>query len=262
MAAIHLKRIASPATWPIKRKEATWITKPSGSHSYDLGMSINVVFKELLKLVKTTSETKTVLNNKTVTINGNSVKDVKRTFGFLDILSIKETKENYTLVLNKLKKLEPVKIDAKDASTKLSKVVGKTYLKNKKIQINLHDGINVNVDKDEYKVGDSVILNLADKKIKTVIPLKEKCLIYLTSGKHTGSTGTVEKVEKEHIVCKIEEGTFEVKKSQLIVIGNNKPEVTYFDVKTTKKSSKDSNDETNSDEKATKAVKKSSEDKK
>jgi small subunit ribosomal protein S4e len=228
MAKNHLKRISAPKSWPIQRKENTWITRPSGSHKLDFGLPLNVVFRDLIKSVKTTAELRKILFTKTVLINGKQVKDTSRMVGFLDIISIKETSENYTILINDLGKLEVVLIDAKEATSKLSKVIGKTYLKNRTIQLNFHDGTNLIAKKDEYKVGDSVIVSLADKKIIDHFVLDKNALVYLIDGKHTGHTGIIEKVEKGIIICKVDDLELELNKNQIIVIGKDKSVFSYI----------------------------------
>jgi len=52
-----------------------------------------------------------------------------------------------------------------DAEWKLCRIQNKTIVKGKKVQLNLHDGKNKLVEKDEYKTGD-VLKNFFSKKIK------------------------------------------------------------------------------------------------
>ncbi len=238
MVKNHLKRIASPRTWPIKRKQSIFIAKPQGAHSAELGLPLNVAFRELMKISKSTAEVREILLNKTVKINGKQTKNTKQTFGLLDILTIEEAKVAYTVVLNDKNKLEIKEIPYKEADVKLSKVIGKTYLKNKKVQLNLHDGINLLVEKDECKVGDTIVLSLADKKVKSVLPLAKGSLVYLVRGKHTGATGVIESAEKGSIVCKLLDCNIDVVKDQIVVIGKTKPVVSYFETAKAAKTAK------------------------
>ena len=51
MVKNHLKTISVPKTWPVKRKEKVWITRPnSGSHTLQNSLSLNFVLKDLLNL--------------------------------------------------------------------------------------------------------------------------------------------------------------------------------------------------------------------
>ncbi|MFP4111635.1 MAG: hypothetical protein ACLFPQ_03095 [Candidatus Woesearchaeota archaeon] len=258
MGTSHLKRIATPNTWSIRRKEFVWVSKPKGAHALENGLPIAVAMKEFLALAKTNSEVKKILSSKTVNINGKKVFDIKRTFGILDVLSIKEIKKNYTLVLNSRKKLDIKELDDKEADFKISKIIGKTSLGKNKFQLNLHDGINVLVDKDDYKVGDSLVLNLADYKIKDKLSLSEKAPVYILRGKHTGKTGVVEKIDGAEIMCNIEEGTFQLAKNQVVVVGKTKPLLSVFKLKTSEsddKSASKEKKEAKSSEKKTKSTK-------
>jgi len=63
MTKNHLKRLNTPKTWKILRKEEKFVTRPnSGAHKQELGMSINTFFKTVLKRTITTKDTKTCIN--------------------------------------------------------------------------------------------------------------------------------------------------------------------------------------------------------
>lgn len=238
MARTHMKRISSPRTWPIKKKTTKWIAKPQGSHSLDNGMSVYTLFKEVLKLAKSSTEVNNILFHKKILLNGRELKTGKRTFGLFDVLSIPDTKTHYTLILNQLKKLDVKEIDEKESKTKLGKVVGKKYLGTKKIQINFHDGSNKIVEKDDYKVGDTLVLNLPDHDVKEKMALDKNSLVYIMKGRHTGSTGHVEKFEDGDILCKTNQGDLKLAKEEIFVIGKEKPALSFFDVKQKKSESK------------------------
>lgn len=228
MANIHLKRIASPNTWPINRKQSQWVTKPRGPHSLETGMALNVAMTDLLKLAKTNSEVKRILKHKNVMLNGKRIYDSRRNFGLLDVLSVKETKENFTIILNPLKKLEIKKIESSEANFTLSKVIGKKKTGKEVTQVNLHNGTNILLKKDDVKVGDTLVLSIPEMKVKDKLPLENDSQVYIIKGKHTGKTGVVEKKEDSVILCRIDEGTFELSNNQVVVIGKNKPYVSYF----------------------------------
>ena len=49
MVKNHLKTIAAPKTWPVKRKEKTFILRPqSGPHSLKGAISLNLILIDLL----------------------------------------------------------------------------------------------------------------------------------------------------------------------------------------------------------------------
>ncbi|MEK6839814.1 MAG: 30S ribosomal protein S4e, partial [Nanoarchaeota archaeon] len=109
-----------------------------------------------------------------------------------------------------------------DPKEKSCKIIGKHTLRKKKIQINLYDGKNIVVDKDSYKVGDTVIV--AEGKIKRHIKLEKGSLIYLTGGKHIGKVGKLiditkfKGMENDRIIMETKEGKIETLKDYVFVI--------------------------------------------
>ena len=77
---------------------------------------------------------------------------------------------------------------------KKAKIVGKSVVSGGKIQLRLHDGKNILFDGDA-KVGDSVVLDVATRKIKSVLKKEIGAEIFLTQGKHAGSKGTLKEIE-------------------------------------------------------------------
>ena len=58
----HLKRLASPRTWFVKRKGIKFITRPKPSGiEMDLTLPINTIFKELLQIANNSKEVKYIL---------------------------------------------------------------------------------------------------------------------------------------------------------------------------------------------------------
>ncbi len=218
-----MKRIASPKSWPVKRKEHTWITSPKSGHAMGDSVSLNVIFKDMLKLARTTKETRYILFNKNITLNGNRVKSEKTGMGIFDILSLNDTKENYTLLFNTRGRLTLKEINEKDAERRISKVTGKTYLPKKKVQLNMAGGLNVVVDKDEYSVGDTVLVALKDNKVSEKIALEKGSLVYLLTGKNISKTAEVVDVDGGSLTCKREDVEFKIGKDDIVVIGKDKP---------------------------------------
>ena len=218
-----MKRIATPGSWPIHRKENTWISAPKGGHMYEMSVPISVVFGDMLKFSKTRKETRYIIFNKGVFVNGKKIKSEKAQFGLFDVLSIPETKKSYTLLLNSRGKLRVVELKEKDAETTLCKIIGKTYLPKKKVQLNLFGGINVIVAKDEFSVGDSVMVSLKDNKIQNHIKLEKGALVYFLTGKNISKTATVESVDASLLVCKLDDLEFQITKEDVFVVGKGKP---------------------------------------
>ena len=92
-----------------------------------------------------------------------------------------------------------------------------------KIQINLNDGRTILTEKKDFKVGDSVLIELPSQKIKQTIKLEKGSLVYLTGGKHIGEIGVIEEFKDNIIVYKRNNQKHETLKKYALVVGKNKP---------------------------------------
>lgn len=218
-----MKTIASPRSWPVHRKENTWIAAPRGGHSVEYALPMGTVMRDLLKITKTRKESRYIILNKEVLVNGKKIKNEKAQFGLLDVLAFPETKQYYTLVLNRRGKLQLKEISEADAKTKVASIISKTYLPNKKVQLNLFGGLNILVDKDTYGVGDAIVVSLVDNKIKEHIKLEKGAKLYLITGKNIAQIAEITTVDKSVVMCKDEDGDeFKVDKKGVFVIGKEK----------------------------------------
>jgi len=225
-----LKRIAAPKSWPIDRKGLTFITKPKpGPHPLEFSLPLIVIIKDLMKYAHNKKEVRNILFNKNILIDGVRRKDHRLPVGLFDVIDIADKKEQFRVIINKKGKISYYPISKTDASIKPCKIIGKTKIKGK-TQINLFDGKNILVDKDDYKPGDSLLLSLPKKDIKKHLKLEKGATIYLVGGKHIGTTGTVESISSKKILYKETSGnSFETLKKYAFVVGDKKREITLPD---------------------------------
>ncbi len=218
----HLKRLSAPKKWSLKRKGIKFVAKPSpGPHSLKSSVPLVLVFRDLLETASNSKEVKRILLNNNVLVDGVRRKDHKFPVGIFDIIEVKETKEAFRVVFNG-KKIGLVKIEKNEANLKPCKIVGKKKI-GKKVQLNLYDGKNLLVDKDVYKLGDTLVIEMPGNNIKDHLKLEKGKLIYLTGGKHLGVCGVVEAISRGKIKYKSSEGVFETLKEYAFVVGVEKP---------------------------------------
>jgi small subunit ribosomal protein S4e len=112
-------------------------------------------------------------------------------------------------------------IDKKDAQF-IYKLANKTMVKTGKVQLNFSNGTNLLIEKNDYKTGDSLIVN--DKKVVEHFPLEKKAKVILTGGKHIGEIGFIEDIKSKDIIYKNESDNklYETKLRYAFVIGNSK----------------------------------------
>ena len=84
------------------------------------------------------------------------------------------------------------------------------------------------MQKNGYKVGDSILLTLGKKnEIKEKISLDKGVLIYLTGGRHIGQVGKVQDIIGNRILYKTgTDDTVETLKEYAFPIGKDKPLIT------------------------------------
>jgi small subunit ribosomal protein S4e len=163
-------------------------------------------------------------------------KDYKFSCGFMDIISIPKMKKHYRILFDQSGKLTLVPITSKETEWKLCRIEGKTILKGMKTQLNLHDGNNKLVKKDEYKTGDVLKLSLKDKKISDVYPLVKGCISMIIGGSHIGQMANVQDFEiiqssKSNIAKMKGINEFSTHKEYVFPIGKTKPEIMLPEVK-------------------------------
>ncbi|MFH1972881.1 MAG: 30S ribosomal protein S4e [archaeon] len=226
MVKNHLTRLTAPKSWPIKRKGIKFITKPSaGAYTLEECITLNLVLNGLLKYAKTSREVKKILNGSKIMINGVVRKDPAFALGILDIVEIPELKENYLVIKDEKGKFGLIKIN--NVQTKVYKIKAKTILKKSKVQLNLYGGSNLLIDKDEYKVGDSIIVNLKDNKILNHLRFEKGSRVYIEKGNKVGMVGKVLEIKKlaegkSNIVFEVEGKKLETSKNYAFVIGDLK----------------------------------------
>ena len=67
------------------------------------------------------------------------------------------------------------------------------------MQLNLHDGRNLLLPKekkDEYRVGDTLKINLETNKIEKVYPYKENSKVMIVKGANRGTRGILRRIVK------------------------------------------------------------------
>lgn len=191
MSSSHMKRLTMPRSWPLPRKSSVWIQKPNPcGHPLDLCMPMGVILRDVLGVAQNRREAKKILHSKLVKVDGAIETDIGRGVGLMDVLTVGDV--SYKCVLDTNGKLRYRTIPAKEASTKICRVMGKTTIKGAKTQVHLHDGRNLLFNENpEYKTGDSLVISLPDQEVKSYHKFEEGSIAYLTGGNHIGEIATV-----------------------------------------------------------------------
>ncbi len=199
----RLKRKPAPAFWPIHRKEAPWIVKPSsGSHSLHKCLPMTLILRDMLGVAQTRREGKLILAQGKVLVDGKVRKQDDSPVGLMDVISIPEMNTYYRLMPSH-KGLILAPISKEEANIKLVRVEDKTAVSNG-VQIALHDGSNIlikvadpkNPIEVKYETFDILKITYPDKQVTETLKTKEGNLAIITGGKNIGKQGKIVEIEK------------------------------------------------------------------
>ncbi len=231
MTKNHLKRIPSPKSWEIMKKENKFIIRPfAGSASFKKGFALGTLLRDYLKYAKSAKEAKYILNNKDILINKIKRTDIHDTIGLMDVLEIPSMNKYFRVLLTKKGKLELLELKEIEKNLGIFKILNKTIIKKGKIQLNLSGSKNVLVKDKKYKPGDSIIIDLSTQKIKDHFKLEESSTVYLTGGKHVAESGTIEKIDGNQLIFKTKGNeSLETSKNHAFIIGKEKSAISLFE---------------------------------
>lgn len=224
---MHVARLSSPKNWKIPKKSTKWIVRPSpGPHPLNRCLPISIIIRDKLGYAETMKEVKKILNNGDVFVNHKVVRNLKYPVGIMDAINIKKFDESYLLLINEKGYLSLSKVKHGSDNARPLKIKNKTHIKSGKVQLNFYDGTNMVLPdrkQDKYSVGDSLLIDMKQKKIIRHLRLEKGAHVYLTAGKHVGKVGVVEDMKKNQlfedtIIVKIGNESIETLKSYAFVI--------------------------------------------
>ncbi len=183
----HLKRTSMPNSWPVKKKNITFIGKPnSGSHKLEYVVSALVILRDVLEYASTAKEARQIVNTEEVLVNGKRITDAKFAVGIFDVIEIKKTAEKFTVLFNEFGRISLVPTKDNLIYLRVSK---KTTIAKDKVQLNFMNGFNQIVDlkvANSVKVNDTIVFDFVKKAIKSTLNLKEGNFVYIFNGKFKG----------------------------------------------------------------------------
>ena len=233
----HMKRLNAPRVLRIHRKEKVWTIRTSpGPHAQNKSIPLGLIVRDYLKLTDTLKETKSVLSNREVTVDGKIVKNHKYACGLMDVISIPNLKKDYRILFDRRGKLTLVPVKTDEAKWKLCRIENKTIVKRKQVQLNLHDGRNKIVKKDEYKTGDVLKINFEDQKIDDVYKFEKGVISIIIGGNHIGEVANIDDMQitmssKSNLIKMKGSTQFTTLQKYVFPIGKNKPSIELPEVK-------------------------------
>lgn len=203
-ASTGLKRKPAPRFWPIHRKEVTWIVKPScGPHAQEQCMPLVVILRDILKLAKTRKEAKAIVSQGRIYVDGKARRQDDFPVGLGDVISMPDIKKSFR-VMPSAKGLFLQPINEEESKFKLCRIENKGITRKGNMQLNLHDGSNIQVkiadpknsQEDKSETLDILKMSLPEKQIIERVKMKENDFAIITGGKNMGKHGKIVEIEK------------------------------------------------------------------
>ena len=231
----HIKRMAAPSSWAIPRKTSHWVTKPRpGPHGTSESMPLLGVVRDMLKLCDNSREARFIIGGRGITVDGKTVTDYKYPVGLMDVITVVKTKQNFRMLVNYKAKLQLVPIEEAEKGWKLARIDDKTSVKKGKVQLNLHDGRCIMLQKDQYKTGDVLKIELPSQKVMKAYKLEKGNLALLIGGSHPGTVQTIENYQIRRgsapNLVTFKEG-FSTIKENVFVVGEKSPDIKLLEAK-------------------------------
>lgn len=229
----HMKRITIPRSWRLPRKVDPWAVRPRpGPHPIERCIPLLMAIRDHLKYADTAKEAKLILGSREIMVDGKIVTDHKRPIGFMDVIAIPKTDEYFRLLLDSKGRMRLVRIEKDRSEWKLVRIENKSVVKGGRIQINLHDGRNILLEKNRYRTGDVLKIALPTQKILDHYPFQERNIAMIIGGKHAGQIAPIKSYEimrssKPNIVHFEDFSTI---KDYVFVVGGTTPEITVPEV--------------------------------
>lgn len=232
----HLKRLAAPEFWPLLRKEATWTVKPApGPHSIDRALPLLIIVRDVIGYAKANREARKLIAEGHFKVDGRVRRDYKFPVGLMDVIEIVDTGEFFRVVPVPVKVLTVVPISKEEASFKLCRIENKTTLKGGRIQLNLHDGRNVEVSAEEAKKFTTMSVlkvSIPDCVLLGHVPLEKGALATVVGGMNVGKVGRILSISdgmrhyrKLVLLEDVLGGKFYTSLDKVFVVGTEKPEI-------------------------------------
>lgn len=226
-----MKRYSAPKFWKMAKKQKKFAITPNpGPHPKERCIPVGVLLRDVLGYATSKREVALILNQGSVSVDGRVVKDMHFPTGLMDVVAVGS--ENYRIIPGG-HGLAVKKIEGSEAKSKLLQIRNKTSIKGGSVQANCHDGKNI--ISASGKTGDTLVFDIATKKVKDVLPFEKGSHAIIIEGHNTGVTGTIEKIIKRpgsqpnEVLLATDGQKITVPEKYVFVVGKDAPVISLGD---------------------------------
>jgi len=216
----------APSHWMLDKSIGRFAPRPSaGPHKLRESMPLIIMLRNRLKYALTYRECKMIVMQRLIKVDGKARTDMFYPAGFMDVVQIEKTKENFRLMYNTKGKFAMHKVSREEAAYKLCQV--KKVMRGPKgtPYAVTHDGRTIRYPDPDIKAHDTIRFDIAENKVIDHVKFELGNTVMISGGKNSGRVGTITNRERhpgsfEIIHVKDAVGhTFATRMSNVFVIG-------------------------------------------
>jgi small subunit ribosomal protein S4e len=212
-----VKRQCAPSFWKVRRKHGQFVVRARpGPHPKAVCYPLGILLRDVLRVGQTMDEVKGILNDGKVSVDGVVRRTIGWPVGLMDTIELIPLSQTFRLVPKNRNLLVPVLLSKEaEKSLKLLRVTLKKTIKGNKTQYGFHDGRTLVVT-EQYSVGDTCLVDVSNKEIKSHLILKKDSIVLVTNGENAGAIGKIEEIR---------EGLFSLPKRTVVSFGDRSVEI-------------------------------------
>jgi len=193
----HLKRMFAPSHWMLDKLKGRFAPRPSaGPHKLRECLPLIVLLRERLKYALTYRECKMIVMQRLIKVDGKARTDMFYPAGFMDVVQIEKTKENFRMLYDTKGRFALHKVVREEAAYKLCRVK-KVMRGPKGIPYAItHDGRTIRYPDPDIKPNDTARVDTATGKILDHVKFEAGNVAMVSGGNNIGRVGVITHREK------------------------------------------------------------------
>jgi len=200
----HLKRLNAPKHWKLDKLGGAFAPKPSsGPHKTRECLPMVVLLRNRLKYALTYREVVAIVMQRLISVDGKVRTDKCYPAGFMDVVSIAKTGENFRLLYDSKGRFTLHSISLEEAKYKLCKVRAACFGDKGIPYITTYDGRTIRYPDPLIKANDTIKIEIETGKIVEFVKFDIGNIVMVTGGRNRGRIGVIKHREKH-------KGSFEI----------------------------------------------------
>merc|ERR1711881_219162 len=188
----HLKTLNAPHHWMLPKTGGVFSYRPNaGPHKLRECLPLAVFIRNRLHYALSGKECMKIMMGRMIKVDGKVRTDVKYPAGYMDVITIDKTNENFRLIYDTKGRFIVHRITSEEASYKLCRVKKLYSTKDNVPFLVTHDGRSIRYPNPDCKVGDTVELDLASNKITNWVKFDTGNMCHIIGGKNVGRMGVI-----------------------------------------------------------------------